>query len=348
MRKVILIVFIFITVIGIFSRLYAQGLDTLKGANPFTAGHYVPGIWDIRDYATPPPGFYILDYNVFLSGKKFFDQNGNQVTEISAGNVSTTLDLDVSGYINVPTLFYASPFKILGATYLAGFTPAYSTVNTNLAYDAIAKIFRDTLTKSGSISGSASGFGDMTFLPFGLSWASDVFNLTTAYSLVAPTGRYTPGGSDNVGLGYWTNMFQAFGYVYPMKIKGKPSQAMAIMTALTYEINSKIDGVNVTPGNRLTVEYGISQYLSERIEVGFMGGNNFQITDDKGSDVYWDASVLDQVGYVSFQFSAWPVANKLYTAVKYNVDYGMRQRIKQHMIMLNLIYETGWLTGKKK
>lgn len=343
--KKILLTLLFSTFISGF--LNAQDIDTLKGASPFTAGHYIPGIWDIRDYATPPPGFYFLDYNVFLSSSKFFNSDGNQVTEIVRQNSKTTLDLDLNGYITIPTFFYAAPFKILGGTYIGAVSIPYSTVNVDLAYNAIAKILRDTVTKSGSVNGKASGFADMTFLPFGLSWASDVFNLTAAYSVVAPTGRYTPGGSDNVGLGYWTNMFQAFGYVYPMKIKGKSSQAMAIMTSLTYEMNGKIDGVNVTPGNRLTVEYGISQYLSPRFEVGIMGGYNFQITEDKGSDVWWNSSDLDKVGYVSFQAGGWPVANKLYTAVKYNIDYGMTQRLKDHMIMLNIVYATGWLTGKK-
>ncbi len=342
--KTILIILIFNFILTGF--LSAQGLDTLKGASPFTSGHYIPGIWDIRDFATPAPGFYVLDYNVFLSGKKFFDSEGNQVTEIVRSNSKTTLDLDLNGYVNVPTFFYASPFKILGGTYMAGITPPYSTVSSDVAYDAIAKVLRDTVTKSGSITGNVSGFSDMTFLPFGLSWASDILNLTLEYSLVAPTGKYTPGGSDNVGLGYWTNTFQAFGYVYPMKIKGKTSQAMAIVTALTYEVNSKITGVNVSPGNRLTIEYGISQYLSPLIEIGIMGGNNFQITNDKGSDVFWNPSVLDQLSYVSFQASGWPIANKLYTSIKYNVDYAMRQRIKEHMILLNIIYVTGWLTGK--
>ncbi len=322
--------------------------DTLKGASPFTSGHYVPGIWNIRDYATPPPGFYILDYNVFLSSSKFFNRDGNQVTELNGPVGTTSLDLDVSGYLTLPNFFYASSFKILDATYLANLTLSYSTVNSDLAYNRIAKLFRDTINNSGNINGNASGFGDMTIMPFGLSWASDQFNLTAMYLLVAPTGRYTPGGNDNVGLGYWTNTFQMVGYAYPMKIKSKPSQAMAIMAALTYEINSKIDGVDVTPGNRFTIEYGISQYLSDRFEIGIMGGNNFQITNDKGNDVWWNASSLDQLGYIGFQISGWPVVNKLYASVKYNVDYAMRERMKMHMLEFNLIYATGLLTGKTK
>lgn len=346
MKKTTISLVILYSVLLFTGILNAQGIDTLKGASPFTAGHYVPGIWDIRDYATPPPGFYVLDYNLFISGKKFFNSDGNQVTEIVRQNSKTTLDLDINGYVNIPTFFYASSFKILGGTYLAAITPPYSTVNLDLAYDAIAKVFRDTITKEGSVTGNVSGFSDMTFLPFGISWASENMNLTLAYSLVAPTGSYTPGGSNNVGLGYWTNMFQAFGYIYPMKIKGKSSMAMAIMTSITYEMNSKIKDVNVSPGNRLTVEYGISQYLSPRFEIGIMGGYNFQITDDTGADVWWDPSAHDQLGYVSFQIGAWPVADKLYTALKYNVDYGMKQRIKQHNFLLNIIYETGWLKGK--
>ncbi|MBK8553676.1 MAG: transporter [Ignavibacteria bacterium] len=341
--NLLLIICIICFKMGLIADTQAQVPDSLEGASPFTSGHYIPGIWDIRDYATPAPGLYVLDYNVFLSGKKFFDNDGNQVTELTGPVGTTTLDLDINGYINIPTFFYASDFKILGATYLAGITPPYSTVNVNLAYDRIAQILRDTIQQSGNIDGNTSGFADMTFLPFGLSWASDQFNLTTAYSLVAPTGRYTPGASDNAGLGYWTNMFQAFGYVYPMKIKGKPSKAMAIMAAITFEINSKIKSVNVTPGNRLTVEYGVSQYLSDRFEIGFMGGYNFQITDDKGKSVWWNTSNLDKLGYVSFQAAGWPLANRLYTSVKYNVNYGMRDRIKQHMILLNLIYVTNLL-----
>jgi len=338
----------FLIFVGLQKSGNAQIPDSLKGANPFTSGHYIPGIWDIRDYATPAPGFYVLDYNVFLTSDKFFNIEGNQVTEIARTNGKVNLNVDIGGYITVPTLFYASPFKILGGTYLAGLSIPYSTVNLDLGYDAIARIFRDTITKSGTITGGSNGFSDMTFTPFGLSWASNTLNLTAMYSLVAPTGRYTPGATDNVGLGYWTNTFQAMGYVYPMKIKGQPSQAMAVMAALTYEMNSKINGVNVTPGNRLTVEYGISQYLSERLEIGFMGGYNFQITEDKGTSVWWNQSDLDQVGYASFLVGGWPIANRLYTALKYNIDYGMKQRIKNEMYLLNIIYETGWLTGKKQ
>ena len=43
------------------------------------------------------------------------------------------------------------------------------------------------------------------------------FNLTTAYSFAAPTGRYELGADDNIGLGFWTHQFQGFGYYFPFE-----------------------------------------------------------------------------------------------------------------------------------
>lgn len=348
MKLFLLILFLKLSIVCFISPGFSQISDTNQLASPFTAGHYLPGLWSVRDFAAPPPGFYLLDHNAYLWGTKFYNIDGNQVTQIDRTNSTVNLNIDMSGYINVVTLFYASKVKMIGARFLSGITAPYSTGNANVAYDDISNYIIDTTIQEKTITGHANGFGDINFTPFGLSWNSVNYDLRLQYSVVAPTGRYTPGGGDNVGLGYWTNMFQLFGYVYPMKKSGKPSKAMAVMTALTYEINGKIQGLNLTPGNRFTVEYGISQYISKKFEIGFMGGNNFQITDDKGSDVWWSPSDLDQLGYVSFQLGYWPFEEKLYTALKYNVDYGLKQRIKSHMVILNIGFTTGWLAKHRK
>ena len=72
--------------------------------------------------------------------------------------------------------------------------------------------------------------------PVGLSWALGQFDATFFYGFTAPTGRYTTGADDNIGLGFWTHQFQGFGYFYP-----NPSQATALMLGLTYELNSEIE-----------------------------------------------------------------------------------------------------------
>ena len=63
---------------------------------------------------------------------------------------------------------------------------------------------------------------------------------------------------------------------------------MAITTALTYEMNSKKEDFDLTPGDNLTFNWGISQFLPLKkdtllLEVGLAGYDTWQITDDTGS-----------------------------------------------------------------
>ena len=101
------------------------------------------------------------------------------------------------------------------------------------------------------------------------------------------------------------------------------------------------------PGNRFSLEYGISQYLSDKLEVGVMGGHNWQITDDKGSDVIWDPSVHDQKSTLAFSAGYWIAPEKFQLAFKYGFDYGCVQRFKNNMFMFNLTWVTGALTGQQ-
>ena len=77
----------------------------------------------------------------------------------------------------------------------------------------------------------------------------------------------------------------------PERLKGQPSRALAVMLGASFEVTGKIKGSDVKPGNRFSLDYGIEQYLSDNFSVGIYGGNNWQVSEDMGSQVYWDASV---------------------------------------------------------
>src|SRR5262249_61884873 len=90
-----------------------------------------------------------------------------------------------------------------------------------------------------------------------------------AYGFYAPTGHHNPdtatsprGGpptvepSDNIGYGFWTNQLQGAVAWYPW-----PHKAPAVTAALTYEINTNKHDFDLTPGQRLTLNWGISQYV---------------------------------------------------------------------------------------
>ena len=118
------------------------------------------------------------------------------------------------------------------------------------------------------------------------------------------------------------------------------------MLGLTYELNTKIKGEDMNPGNRLSLEWGISQYLTERFEISLMGGHNWQVSDDKGADVYWDPSYHDRKSTIALSPAFWAVKERLYVSAKYMFDFGARQRFLTNGLMLNVIFVTNALTCK--
>ena len=119
-----------------------------------------------------------------------------------------------------------------------------------------------------------------------------------AYGFYAPTGKYStetvtlPGGqsitaesTDNIGYGFWTHQLQGAVAWYPWAHK-----ATAVTAALTYEIHHNKEDFDLTPGQNLTLNWGISQFLPLTkdqkllLEIGPAGYSSWQISDDTGND----------------------------------------------------------------
>ena len=313
--------------------------------SPLQGGHYAPVVKNIRDMANPPSGLFVLWYNGYFSSNKYIDKDGNEfntirLDQIYPGLPNIDLDLKLKGFTSIPAIFWTSNFKILGgASYMAGISPNYISADASIISERGGIIIDTTYTRT--VDGKNSGLSDLFVAPVGLSWGLEKFDLTFLYGFYAPTGKFEAGSSDVVGLGFWTHQFQGYGYFYPV-----PAKSTAIMLALTYELNGKIKDTEVKPGNRFSLEWGISQFLSEKFELGIHGGHNWQIGDDTGDDVYWDAAVHDRKSTLAFNASYWPWKERLMLKGKYAFDFGIRQRFKNNVWMLNLLFVTNILTGK--
>jgi hypothetical protein len=308
--------------------VYGQSLSA-PIISPTQVGAYLPGIINPRDYANPnTSGLLVLDYNIFFNTNQYFDRNGNK---------ADILDLNLSGFMNILAIAYVSPeISFLGnARYIGFISPYYTTSNYNAG---ISKLEDTTL----NINGSVSGFGDLGIAPLYLTWSpgEDKFDFTTGYMFTAPTGKYEIGADDNIGLGYWTHAFQIFTYYYLRQ------KATALYWGNTLELHGKTKDVDVKVGSQYTIEYGISHYLSERLEITIQGGNSWQVGEDSGDDVYWDTSIKDRNSTIGLGLGYWPVKEKLYTHLKWWTNYGMRQHFKVNAFQLQLIYLPGILQGK--
>jgi len=260
-------------------------------------GHFAAGLISIRDYVMPPePGVYTSIYNYYYTTDRLNDPHGHKVESITLKpgsgpglNIDTNVDVDV--FVTSPSLLWVSPWKVLGARYGAFIAPSFATssVGAALATETDRGINADT---------SSAGLGDLYVQPVWLDWGLPNWDLALGYGFYAPTGRYdtdnvdfpiigsqTVEESDNIGLGYWTHQLQGAIAWYPWEHRGT-----AVTAALTYEINSDKDGFDYTPGQRLSLNWGVSQYLpltddkSVLAEIGPTGYSQWQITDDSGSD----------------------------------------------------------------
>ncbi len=268
--------------------------------------HYNGGFMNIRDFFMPAePGLYGALYNYYYTTDRVNDQNGDQIGTITlnpaggGAGKALGLDIDLDIYVVSPTLIWVSDWKPLGAR--SGILVAPNFANAS----AEAALSRAGRAGKGS-SGSSWGVGDLLVQPLWLDWSHKHWDFNLSYGFYAPVGKYdtesvtVPGvgpvkveSADNIGYGFWTNQFQGAVAWYPMDNK-----ATAVTAALTYEINSEKEDFDLTPGNVLTLNWGISQYVplmkdhSLLLEIGVAGYDSWQVTEDSGGDAN---SIKDEV-----------------------------------------------------
>ena len=104
---------------------------------------------------------------------------------------------------------------------------------------------------------------------------------------MVPTGRYSPGASNNVGSGYFGNHLQTGTTYYITKDKGT-----SVNLFTDWEVHGPRQGTNgtyKTPGQAFTDEWGVGQILplkkdlSKLLQVGVVGYDQWQVTNNSGT-----------------------------------------------------------------
>ena len=120
------------------------------------------------------------------------------------------------------------------------------------------------------------------------------------------------------------------------------NQGTALSLAATYEIHGDVRGVDIRPGDNFSLNWGLSQFLPLEksmtwlVDVGVVGYDTWQVTDDTGSDIRYDPSVHDEVHAWGFQIgliqTKW---NAAFTA-RWLHEYGARDRFEGDVFAANL------------
>ena len=162
-----------------------------------------------------------------------------------------TVDPDIDVYALVPTFVWVSHWQVLGARYAALIAPPFADnsaqVDLSLAREGT---FLDREFSTSLEANTDFGFGDLFVQPVWLGWSGKHYDIAAGYGFYAPTG------DDGLSLEFWEHQLQVAGTWYPFDQRGT-----AVMLAGTFEINHEREDADITPGERFTLNWGISQYL---------------------------------------------------------------------------------------
>jgi hypothetical protein len=228
-------------------------------------GQWVPGQFGLNAGVIPDPGFTYANLALNYSASQLNNGSGNSIPGIN-GTYSFWVDENI--------IYYVPKHKFLG-----GYFMPYVALNYANG-ELVANITGTNL----STGGGGSGFADMYVQPLNLGWHLKRADVNVGYAFTAPTGRFTPGASDNVGSGYWGNNITSGTTFYITKNK-----ATTANLSTDWEIHGQKSGTNITPGQAFTIEWGLGQILplkkdfSRLLQLGFVGYDQWQVSHSSGT-----------------------------------------------------------------
>ncbi len=226
-------------------------------------GQWVPGQSGLNAGVVPEPGFTYANVAINYSADALHNAAGSADPNVT-GVYKFWLDENI---------FYFVPKKKILGGYYAPFA------SINLANGSLVADYGSVF----GTSGGGEGIADTFFVPANFGWHLKRADLNVGYGFMAPTGRFTPGANNNVGSGYWGNHIMSGLTAYLTKNKGTTANVF-----MDWEIHSKKDGIDITPGQALTLEGGLGQALPldkqmhKLLQLGLVGYDQWQVTDNKG------------------------------------------------------------------
>lgn len=270
-------------------------------------GHYPPGIEGLKGPTLPPPGLYFRDYNLFYYASRLNNNQGNNVTPPGFRAIT---------YANVPRIVWITDTKFLGGY---------------LGVDALVPLMYQSLKiPAAGFDQSTFGVGDL-FGEGTLSWHLKQADLSAGAGVWAPTGdspgsRYTP--TTSAGLGYWAGMLTAGATWY-----FDPEKTWAVSALNRYEFNAEQRHTDITPGQVLTLEWGVSKTLCKIFDAGAVGYYQQKMTGDCGNGaVYY----RDRVAAVGPEINVAIPKQMMFVSFRYLYEFMSEDRAQGHTFTLTL------------
>jgi hypothetical protein len=237
----------------------ALGLTLLLAA-PAQAqlnGSHTPGDYGVQSGSQPSPGLYAALFYLRYDADTIKDAGGNTIRP--APNAPGSLAVSAVA----PLAWYVSKAKFLGANY--GAMVVLPLANASIEAPAFA--LGETIGTSVS---------DLLVRPIDLGWHTARADVAAGLQLYAPTGRYEPGGSENIGKGMWT--YEPF---LGATVFFDEKRSTSFATTAYWEVHGDKKDTTVKVGQILTLEGGGGKsYLGGGLIVGVAYYAQWKLTQD--------------------------------------------------------------------
>jgi hypothetical protein len=250
-------------------------LGGVSSASAQQKGQWTPGQFGLNAGVIPDPGITYANMPLNYSASQLNDSNGNRILQNVTGTYSFWVDENI--------VYYVPHRKFLG-----GYFMPYIDVNISNG-SMVADIPGTNL----GVNGGGAGLADTYVQPLNMGWhLGQRVDFNAGYAFVAPTGRYTAGASNNVGSGYWGNFMTSGTTFYITKNKGTSAN---LTTAWEIHGERTVASIpagqfsNKTPGQALTIEWGLGQVLplkrdlSRLLQLGVVGYDQWQVSSNGGT-----------------------------------------------------------------
>ena len=242
-------------------------------------GVYPLGMSAVGSGMTPEPGFTYANQLLFYARNESKADDGSTLP--ASGRNAVIMDMNSFVWVSNRTL--------LGGA-------RYSAVAT-------LPIAKNQLVSDihGPLSGGG-GFADSYYLPLILGWNRERASFRALAGVLAPTGGYAEGASDNVGSGYWTPTLSS-GQTFQLT----RDNTVTLSVFQLYEWHTTQKGTGTKPGDTLNLDYSLLRTFSfekgpTRLQAGVGGYHQRQttakhgpaITDEQSQERY----AINAIGFV--------------------------------------------------
>jgi hypothetical protein len=279
-------------------------------------GDHIPGFIGLESGSQAPPGLYVGNLVYVYPTDTIKDNNGRDIS--LPGSLTSTADIILLNLVTNYKLFGGKVGGSIGIPFIKNRIQFVSfDVHTDFAYTD-------------------------TFAGLTLGWHLKRADITAGYNLYMPTGKFSPGATDNTGLGMWANEFTFGSTVYLDQKKTWNAAA-----TFSLEFNTDKKDTNIQVGDLGTIEGGLGKTFYKKVSgpipivmnLGVAGYAQFKVTGDSGSDIPPPLRGLkDRVFALGPEFNMFIPGPRLSLLVRYEPEFGARNRTQGQTIVFSIVW----------